>query len=101
MKCSTSRFSVKEVIYDDGSFAIAAGNWKTDKGLWQYSIACRWYSNGIGYPQSYGKPQWLVLPIEIEKLISSALLLGIKKKLDTNKPSEYLKGNSYQLSLNI
>ena len=102
MKISTSRFNVKEIIFDDGFFAIAEGDWKTDAGIWEYSTACRWYAaDGIGYPQTYGKPQWMVLPTKLGELIIAALLLGSKKKVDTRKSAEYLRGMCYQLNLNM
>lgn len=56
---STSKFKVESILFNDGSFAIASGYWDGKKDL---SVACRWHKEGIGYPQTYGKPQWMVLP---------------------------------------
>lgn len=60
---STSKFEVVEVLYDRGGFALARGYWDGDRAIHRH--ACRWHEDGgIGYPQSYGKPQWLLLPDE-------------------------------------
>ena len=64
---STSKFKVKEVIYDrktdhdnKNGFALALGLWDGNEGL---RLACRWYEDGgMGYPQTFGKPQWMLLP---------------------------------------
>lgn len=57
---STGKFKVKSIIFDNGEFAIARGHW--DGGL-RLSTACRWHEkDGIGYPQTFGKPQWMLLP---------------------------------------
>lgn len=65
---STGRFKVKSVFFNDGHFAIASGNWDGQEKL---STACRWHAeDGIGYPQTFGKPQWMLLPdpsVEIEE----------------------------------
>ncbi|QPL45013.1 hypothetical protein IT895_12500 [Halomonas sp. A40-4] len=64
---STSKFELVEILYkkehDHGGFAIATGYWDGDRS--QLGTACRWYEdNGIGYPQTFGKPQWMNLPAE-------------------------------------
>jgi hypothetical protein len=60
---STSKFKVHEVIYDKGGFAVATGYWDGGKDL---RLACRWHDpqdpNALGYPQTFGKPQWMMLP---------------------------------------
>jgi hypothetical protein len=56
---STNKFKVHEIIYNDGDFAFATGHWDGGTNL---SLACRWYSEGIGYPQTFGNPQWMLLP---------------------------------------
>ncbi|MFG0504168.1 hypothetical protein ACF8GD_16200 [Pseudomonas putida] len=64
---STGKFKVKTILFNDGEFAIAQGHWEGQESL---STACRWHeTEGIGYPQTFGKPQWMILPtsdIEIE-----------------------------------
>jgi hypothetical protein len=69
-KGDSSKFTNTQIIYDDGEFAIA-------KGLWEGkypSVACRWYANGIGYPQTHGVPTWMVLPEEIGKILEFSLV---------------------------
>lgn len=65
---STSKFEVVELIYkkehSSGGFAIATGYWEGDREC--LATACRWYEDeGIGYPQTFGKPQWMLLPAEL------------------------------------
>jgi len=68
---STSKFHVHDVVYNKGGFAIARGHWeKQDK----MSLACRWHEeNGLGYPQTFGKPQWMLFPEDIEVEVISSL----------------------------
>jgi len=56
---STGRFKVHDIVYNKDGFAVARGYWdeKTELGL-----GCRWHEEGIGYPQTFGKPQWMALP---------------------------------------
>lgn len=58
---STSKFKVKEIIYHKDHFVIATGYWNGGK---QLSTACRWTGEEgeIGYPQTFGKPQWFLFP---------------------------------------
>ena len=57
---STSKFKVHDIVYNKGGFAIARGHWEGGADL---SLACRWHEEGgIGYPQTFGKPQWMLLP---------------------------------------
>jgi hypothetical protein len=56
---STSKFKVRDIVYDNGSFTFATGHWD---GSSQLALACRWSSPGIGYPQTFGKPQWMLIP---------------------------------------
>lgn len=57
---STSKFKVHDIVYNRGGFALARGHWE---GGNQLSLACRWHEDGgIGYPQTFGKPQWMLLP---------------------------------------
>ncbi|MBT2784805.1 MULTISPECIES: hypothetical protein [unclassified Halomonas] len=64
---STSKFEVVELIYkkenSEGGFAIATGYWEGNRE--KLATACRWYEDdGIGYPQTFGKPQWMLLPAD-------------------------------------
>ncbi len=60
-------FRVLDVVYNKSGFAIARGYWDGSQNL---NLACRWHSeDGIGYPQTFGKPQWMQLPsdnVEVE-----------------------------------
>ncbi len=56
----TSKFKVHDVVYNKGGFAIARGYWDGQKEL---RLACRWHEDGgLGYPQTFGKPQWFMFP---------------------------------------
>lgn len=60
---STSRFKVEQIVYNKGGFAIALGKWD---GAEEIRAACRWHeADGIGYPQTFGKPQWMALPDDV------------------------------------
>lgn len=68
---STSKFRVFDVVYNKNSFAIARGHWEGSKDL---NLACRWHSeDGIGYPQTFGKPQWMQLPDWVDVELSSGI----------------------------
>ena len=59
---STSKFKVHDVVYknEKDGFAIARGYWDGQPHL---RLACRWYEDGgLGYPQTFGKPQWMMFP---------------------------------------
>ncbi len=57
---STSKFKVHDVVYNKGGFAIARGYWDGEENL---RLACRWHEDGgLGYPQTFGKPQWMMFP---------------------------------------
>lgn len=60
---STSKFQVVEIVYNRQGFALARGYWEGDTSVLRH--ACRWHEDGgIGYPQTFGKPQWMLLPNE-------------------------------------
>ncbi|OBU19287.1 hypothetical protein CTM88_19575 [Photobacterium aquimaris] len=70
---STGKFKVVEIIYNKDNFAIAKGYWDRGEKL---SLACRWHDDGIGYPQTFGKAQWMLLPtqnikVDIKDALSS------------------------------
>ena len=69
---STSKFRVHDVVYNKGSFAIARGYWDGNNS--QLRLACRWHDDdGLGYPQTFGKPQWMQLPDDIQVEIVQTL----------------------------
>ena len=62
---STTKFKVHDIVYKKEGFAIARGIW--DGHQERLRLACRWYEDGeIGYPQTFGKPQWMMLPDDFE-----------------------------------
>ena len=67
---STGKFKVHEIIYNNGEFALARGNWETETRL---SLACRWHDDGMGYPQTFGKPQWMMFPRDVTVEMCNAL----------------------------
>lgn len=69
----TSKFRDISIIYNKNGFAIAKGHWNGDTQ--KYRLACRWHEEdgGIGYPQTFGKPQWMVLPDDINVDILNSL----------------------------
>jgi hypothetical protein len=70
MKEATSKFKDLTILYDDGSFVIAKGLWDNN----EEAVGARWYEEGgIGYPQTYGKPQWFIFPANIGKIIEVVL----------------------------
>lgn len=72
MKSDTSKFTNVKLVYDDGSFAIAKGKWNGK----EEAYGCRWYEeDGLGYPQTYGKPQWMLLPERIGTLLEGNFAL--------------------------
>ena len=86
MKESTTKFKVIEIIYDNGSYVMAKGRWDGGPDM---RIGERWYSEeGIGYPQSYGKSQWFVMPIEIGNVILGIFNAGLllKNIVNTQQP---------------
>ena len=71
MIASTSKFRVHDIVYDKGGFAVARGYWEESPNL---SLACRWHDDGIGYPQTFGKPQWMMFPGDIGVEVTSTLV---------------------------
>jgi hypothetical protein len=57
----TTRYTVKRRIIDTNEYSVVEIE-ANDPDEPFDAIACHWYSNGVGFPQSYGKPQWMVLP---------------------------------------
>lgn len=66
MDLNTRLFEPLEILYQANGFVIARGKWKDDVSPGPDAMACRWHSPGeIGYPQTFGKPQWFRLPISM------------------------------------
>lgn len=68
----TSKFKFLDYVYNIGNtgFVVARGYWNGDTKL---SLACRWEEGDIGYPQTFGHPQWMVLPENLTLDIVDAL----------------------------
>jgi hypothetical protein len=67
---NTGKFEVHDIVYNKDGFAIARGYWEKSPHL---NLACRWHDDGIGYPQTFGKPQWMQLPPNIDVEIIQTL----------------------------
>jgi hypothetical protein len=90
---STTKFKVQDIVYNNGAFAFATGHWDGGPNI---SLACRWYSDGIGYPQTFGKPQWMLLPhviVDQQNILDPAkmeLLLRFVPKSIVSTPKVFL-----------
>ena len=76
----TGNFIPEKEIYDDGEFIIMDGQWvvsKRDEPLETDFCTCvRWYSgDSIGYPNAFGRAQWMVLPDKIAQGIKTMLMM--------------------------
>jgi hypothetical protein len=84
MKTETTMFKNVRIIYDneEQGFVIAKGIWNDEHQ--EPTIGMRWYDNNgkIGYPQTYGKPQWFVLPKEIGNIIELSIGFSESKSAD-------------------
>jgi hypothetical protein len=95
---ATKRFQpfgnpLKKALYDDEEFIVVEGTWKSDdESEPEDAIACRWYGfnptlpedeQGKGYPNGYGRAQWLVLPEYIGLLIATNYM---KRKMELTRP---------------
>ena len=69
-------------IYDDGEFIVVQGEWRhenlPDDEIGEESVGCRWYGfdpsqpedkQGKGYPNGFGRAQWMILPKYIGLLL--------------------------------
>ncbi len=65
----TSRFKPESIVYNDGEFAIAEGQWYEPGCEPTPATSCRWHATHPGYPQSRGYPQWMCLPDEVAKML--------------------------------
>lgn len=76
-----SNFKIDEIIYNVDGFSIAYGKWKDDD---EKCLALRWdgEETGLGFPQTFGNPVWLVVPHELTIPFATALL---SSSVDANK----------------
>jgi len=84
---STSFFEVKKIVFDDGDFAIAKGLCLNDNTK---RLAVRWYSDGIGFPNTFGKSQWFLLPEYFTEPLMS-YYKKLKSDRDFDKLKEFVK----------
>jgi hypothetical protein len=65
-------FHVHNVIYNDGEFAIAWGEWEDNT----MRLAMRWNGEGddAGYPKTFGNPVWFLLPENLTTPIIKGIL---------------------------
>jgi hypothetical protein len=70
-----------EVIYDDGDFSAISGKWK-GRGR----IGLRWNGDQslLGFPESFGSPDWFIVP----HFLTENVLLSLLRKLQGNKDPE-------------
>ena len=59
---ATSRFKPTNTTIDLEGFIVVEGIWINDERKEENAFAMRWYSDGIGYPNGRGYPQWMVVP---------------------------------------
>lgn len=76
------KFKKHTIVYDNGLFSIAYGEWDTQKEL---RLAMRWNGDGnsIGYPSQGGNPLWFQLPNE--GIWTSEILRAIKNIDESEK----------------
>ena len=67
-----AKFQVEEILYHIDGFSIAYGLWENGSKY----LAVRWdgEEGTTGFPQTFGKPQWLILPNELTIAFTKALL---------------------------
>ena len=67
-----SRFQVEKILYNIEGFSIAYGFWEDGNK----HLAVRWdgEEGKLGFPQTFGKPQWLLIPDKLSVPITKALL---------------------------
>lgn len=80
----TRMFTPKEILFDYNGFVVARGNWT---GEVNKVVACRWNDSELGYPNGYGKPQWMRLPVDTSvnqggNLPTNVLTLTFRKELE-------------------
>lgn len=71
-------FKVDSIIYNDGDFSIAWGEWEDGS----MHLAMRWNGEAdAGYPKTFGHPVWFLLPDGLTVDIVS----GVLGNSNTNK----------------
>lgn len=69
-----SKFPKPTVLYDDGDFSVAAGNY-TEAGKKEFAIGMRWNGGaGPGYPRLGKNPVWFIVTPKLAIPILAALL---------------------------
>lgn len=84
-----SKFNVEQIIYNIDGFSIAYGVWVDDNNRY---LAVRWdgEENRTGFPQSFGRPQWLIIPDDLTVPFAKALL-DTDEQTDKNRIIEILR----------
>lgn len=78
-----TKFRVIEVLYNFEKFSIAFGVWDSS----YESIAMRWNeseTSQLGYPNSFGKPVWFLIPKSLSKPILTSLETNLFLKVNRN-----------------
>jgi len=83
-------FTVKSIIYNDGDFSIAWGEWEDG----EMHLAMRWNGDSnddAGYPKTFGHPVWFLIPENLTIDITRSLVgnkaanaAAVEKILDDN-----------------
>jgi len=73
----TRKFKPREIVYQDRGFVMAVGAWdeypnlKPPHSSEVNAVAMRWHTPGkLGYPNGFGKPQWMKAPFDIAAIES-------------------------------
>lgn len=74
-KVNPRNFKVTKLIYNDGEFAIAWGEWEDGT----MRLGMRWNGDpsnaqDMGYPKVFGNPCWFVLPEDLTRNIFAAIM---------------------------
>lgn len=77
---NAAKFEVEKILYNTDGFSIAFGVWEDGKMY----LGIRWdgENDKTGFPQTFGKPQWLVVAHELTIPFTKALL---DSELETDK----------------
>jgi len=71
---SHSQFTNQRILYDNGAFSVAAGNY-AEAGITEFALGMRW--NGTetspGYPHVVNNPVWFIVTPELIVPILNAL----------------------------
>jgi hypothetical protein len=88
-----NNFPYKNVFYSDGQIALMKGRYKNSA---HESIGMRWMvgESDMGYPSTYGKPMWMVVPEKIARYILEGISRDQKEQefiIDLQEFREALK----------